>query len=276
MQLSPRFSTTLVSLLALAGGALFSGCISTGEHQRQLAEALAAQKADYEKQLRYSQEMRTKEQTDHKQALTQQQDRVKTLEADLNKLGFDLNKTRGELSNQLTATQTQLEQLRRLREQDERNAAALRAVADKLRSMIDAGHLEVVTRKGRMTLKLPDEILFPPGSKKLKADGKEALLAVIDVLKSVEDRDFLIAGHTDNVPVKAGLGFKSNWDLSTARALEVVSLMVDNGVAPQNVAAAGYGEFDPVADNSQPEGRAKNRRLEIILMPRIEALASAE
>jgi chemotaxis protein MotB len=122
-----------------------------------------------------------------------------------------------------------------------------------------------------MTLKLPDDILFPTGSKDLKKEGKTALEQVGDVLKDV-DRDFIIAGHTDPIPVKKGGPFKSNWDLSTARAVEVVKLMTSKGVNAERMAAAGFAEFDPVADNSTKEGRAQNRRLEIILMPKLEEL----
>ncbi|NJK89848.1 MAG: OmpA family protein, partial [Myxococcales bacterium] len=139
--------------------------------------------------------------------------------------------------------------------------------------MIDAGQLEVVRRDGRMMLKLPDEILFPSGSKQLKKGGRDALIQVASVLQEVgSDRQFLVAGHTDNVPVKRGGRFKNNWELSTARATTVVDLMVEQGVAPNQLAAAGYGEFDPIASNDSAEDRQKNRRLEIILMPRIVGL----
>ena len=184
-----------------------------------------------------------------------------------------LSGARAELSGtkeQLSATTDEVEKLRRLREEAEKEAAQFRALATKLRAMIDAGELEVVMRDGRINLKLPDNILFPSGSRRLKRGGRAALKKVADALKSVEDREFLIAGHTDNVPLKKGVRFRDNWDLSTARAVEVVRLMVANGVPQTQLIAAGYGEFDPIASNDTAEGRAKNRRLEIVLMPRIE------
>jgi chemotaxis protein MotB len=171
----------------------------------------------------------------------------------------------------LSATQTELEQVRQLRKKAEAVAAAFENVATKLKAMVDTGKLEVAMRKGRMTLKLPDNILFSTGRTGLKKAGREALKSVAEVLKTVEERDFVIAGHTDNVPIKGGR-YKSNWDLSTARAVSVVKLMIDAGVPATRLAAAGFGEFDPVGDNKTPEGRAQNRRLEIILMPKLDEL----
>jgi len=95
---------------------------------------------------------------------------------------------------------------------------------------------------------------------------------VIEVLETVQDREFVVAGHTDNMPLGKGGAFKSNWELSTARALEVVRVMVASGIPAHQLAAAGYGEFDPIAGNETKEGRAQNRRLEIIVMPRIQEL----
>ena len=237
-----------------------SGCVTNGEHERLMKEAKDACAAEMAKM-----------QGAHQGEVANRDARIKKLEGDLDKLGIDMKQAEGKLTSQLASTQAQLAELKRQQERAEKDAATFRSLADKLKSMIDAGQLEVVTRKGRMTLKLPDAILFPSGSKRLKKEGIEALTSVIEVLKGVEDRDFLIAGHTDNVPVKGG-GFKSNWDLSTARAVEVVNLMITNGMAPERVAAAGYGEFDPISENETPEGRQKNRRLEIILMPKLEDL----
>jgi chemotaxis protein MotB len=208
--------------------------------------------------------------------------RMAGLENEVKRLGGDLSLVQtqlGQADTQLASTKTELQattaerdQLRKLREQAEKEAAQFKEVSMKLKSMVDAGKLQVVTRKGRMVLNLPDNILFPSGSKQLKKEGKEALISVADVLKGVPDRDFIISGHTDNVPVSRGGAFKSNWELSTARAVEVVNLMTSNGVAPEHLSAAGFGEFDPIGDNTTDDGRKKNRRLEIIVMPKIEEI----
>jgi chemotaxis protein MotB len=179
-----------------------------------------------------------------------------------------------EADAELETTKAELEQVRRLRQQAESAAKSFQALALKLKSMVDSGKLEVIRRKGRMMVKLPDDILFQPGRQRLKKAGRRALNEVAGVLKDVENRNFLVAGHTDNIPMKKGR-YKSNWDLSTARAVEVVKLMVKAGVPAERLAAAGYGEFDPVEDNATREGRSKNRRLEIILMPNLDELPKA-
>lgn len=208
--------------------------------------------------------------------------RIGTLEDEVTRLGGNLSQVKTELSGKsgelastkasLEATARERDQLKKLRDRAEQEAAQYKEVTAKLKAMVDSGQLQVVVRKGRMTLKLPDNILFPSGSKALKKEGKAALTSVAEVLKGVQERDFVIAGHTDNVPVARGGAFKSNWDLSTARAVEVVNLMIAAGVAPERLSAAGFGEFDPIGDNATPEGKQLNRRLEIILMPKLENL----
>jgi chemotaxis protein MotB len=97
---------------------------------------------------------------------------------------------------------------------------------------------------------------------------------VARVLATIPGRAFQVAGHTDNVPIDSAR-FPSNWELSTARAVEVVKLLVSQGVGPKTLSAAGYGEFDPVASNDAPDGRAKNRRIEITLQPNLDELVVA-
>jgi chemotaxis protein MotB len=94
---------------------------------------------------------------------------------------------------------------------------------------------------------------------------------VAAILKDFSDRKFIVAGHTDNVALKSGK-FKDNWDLSTARAITVTTFLIEKGVNPTSLSAAGYGEFDPIADNGTEDGRQQNRRIEIILAPNIEEL----
>jgi chemotaxis protein MotB len=115
-----------------------------------------------------------------------------------------------------------------------------------------------------MTVKMKDKILFSSGSARIGKEGKEALTAVAEVLAGIEDKVVRVEGHTDNVPLGRG-GFATNWELSTARALAVVRLLQDSGVDPARLAAAGYGEFQPIASNDTPEGRSENRRIEIVL-----------
>jgi chemotaxis protein MotB len=107
----------------------------------------------------------------------------------------------------------------------------------------------------------------------VKASGKVALAQVATILKTISDRHFQVAGDTDNVPIQTAL-FPSNWELSTRRAVEVVHFLVAQGMRPEILSAAGYGEFDPIASNDSPDGRAKNRRTEITLEPNINELVA--
>jgi chemotaxis protein MotB len=275
--------TNWLMIPVMAG--LMTACgISKEEHDRQVQSALDEQKARLDAEMKKAQEACDTDKkgltAKHDEVVASKDQMIRGLENEVEKKGGDLKAVRSELGEraaalasaktELAATTAEVEQLRRLRAEAEKEAAQFRALAERLKSMIDSGRLQVVMRDGRINLKLPDNVLFPSGSKDLKKDGTAALLEVAAVLKEVKDRDFLIAGHTDNVGLRKGGRFKDNWELSTARAVTVVKLLVDNGVAPENLAAAGFGEFDPIAGNDTPEGQAQNRRLEIILLPRIE------
>jgi chemotaxis protein MotB len=146
---------------------------------------------------------------------------------------------------------------------------------EKLRSMIDSGQLKVVIRDGRMLLALESDILFDSGKTTIKPAGQGALAKVAQVLGTMADRKFLVAGDTDDVPIHSSR-FASNWELSTARAVEVVKFLITNGMKPQTVAAAGYGEFDPIVANDTPEHKAQNRRIEIVLQPNLSDLPSLD
>lgn len=255
--------------------------ISEEEHNQRLQQALDAQSSEYDGKMKKMQAASDDEAKKQKEIIDSKDQMIGGLESEVKKLGGDLKNVRSELGERVTqlasaktelaATTAEIEQLRKLRAQAEKEAAQFRALAQKLKSMIDAGKLQVVMRKGRINLKLPDAILFRSGRKKLKKEGQDALAEVAAVLKDV-DRSFLIAGHTDNVPLKKGGRFKNNWHLSTARAVSVVELMIDKGVPPERLAAVGFGEFDPIESNDTPEGKKKNRRLEIILLPQIEQI----
>ena len=133
--------------------------------------------------------------------------------------------------------------------------------------MIDSGQLRVIIRNGQMVIVLPNDVLFDSGKTALKAAGQDAIAKVADVLKTIKDRRFLIGGYTDNVPIHSAK-FPSNWELSTERAVDVTKFLIAKGMPPEQLAAAGFGEFDPVVANDSPEHKAQNRRIEIILESR--------
>lgn len=178
---------------------------------------------------------------------------------------------KGSLAKALADTRTRLEELRRQQAAAEARAAQFRDLLARFRKMIDAGQLKVVMRGGRMLLELPNDVLFDSGKTDLKEVGRRTLVDVANVLKSMPDRRFQVAGHTDNVRIQTAR-FPSNWELSTARAVEVVKRFIEAGMDARNLSAAGYGEFAPVEKNDTTEGRAKNRRIEIALVPNLEEI----
>lgn len=254
----PR-ATLAISLLCL--GLSVSGC-KKKELEAALAETqakLAQTEQDLDSQRRANEQLRQQNQT-LEERIAELQNEIKQLEAQID----DLAKKQG-----MTA-----KELAELRKEKAKREAELRVYQDlfaKLKELIDAGTIEVVVRDGRLTLKLANAILFDSGRVELKPEGEAAIGKLVPALKSVGDREFLVAGHTDNVPIKTAR-FKSNWELSTARAVTVVKHMVSQGYPATNVGAAGYGENDPVASNDTEEGKAQNRRIEIILMPKLGAL----
>jgi chemotaxis protein MotB len=147
----------------------------------------------------------------------------------------------------------------------------------KFKKMIDAGRLKMTTRHGRIVLELHNDILFDTGAADLKSDGKLAVAEVAATLRGVGGRRFQVAGHTDNEPITAATKKKypTNWELSTARAIAVVKLLVGEGVDPSVLSAAGYGPYDAVASNGTPEGQMRNRRIEITLVPNVTQLVAA-
>ncbi|HSK03675.1 MAG TPA: OmpA family protein [Kofleriaceae bacterium] len=204
-------------------------------------------------------------------------DEKEATESELGKIRGQKEATESELGKvrgQKEATEKELAELRRQKEAAEKRIAQYKALQAKFRALVDTGKLQVVFRNGQMTLKLPSGILFPSGSAELSKDGQAALGEVVKILMQFKDRRFMVAGHTDNQPIIRNTAFKDNWYLSTARANSVVQYMIKQKFPARNLAAAGYGEFDPVARNDSDAGREQNRRIEIILVPNLEELPS--
>lgn len=196
------------------------------------------------------------------------------LRGELERLGKNVDKLlteKGTLSTALDDAKSRLEELRKAQAAAEQRAALFKQLVMKFQKMVDAGELKIALRDGRMVLALPNDVLFDSGKVDIKAAGKTALDQLAKVLATLDHRHFQVAGHTDNVPIQTAR-FPSNWELSTARAVQVARFLVAQGVKPEALSAAGYGEFDPIAANDTPDGRAKNRRIEITLVPNIDEL----
>jgi len=215
-----------------------------------------------------------KEKAAHKADVDNRDARVLVLTKKLESLGQDVSRLeteRGTLGGELESAKKRMEELRKAQAQAEARAAQFRKLVTQFKSLTDAGKLQVEIRENRMIVRLGDKILFDPGKTDLKPEGKDALKQVTEVLKTLPNRNYQIAGHTDNAPIKSAK-FRSNWDLSTARAVEVLNFMVSAGMEPKRVSAAGYADTSPVAANDNSENKAKNRRIEITLVPNLDDL----
>jgi chemotaxis protein MotB len=178
-----------------------------------------------------------------------------------------LQKSKQELADQ----QRKLESLQSLLEQQKKNADALRQkMADAL-VKFNSNELSVSVKNGKVYVSLQENLLFPSGSATVNVKGKEALGKLAEVLNANQDITVNIEGHTDSIPIRTR--FEDNWALSTARATSIVRILTkDYQVDPVRVVASGHSRYDPVDANTSPEGRAKNRRTEIILSPKLDEL----
>ena len=148
----------------------------------------------------------------------------------------------------------------------------LKQVTDALTGF-SSDELTVQMHDGKVYVAMSDKLLFKSGSADVDNRGKEALALLASVLTKQPEIDIFIEGHTDDVPMRSGSRFIDNWDLSVIRATSVVRILtVDYKVDPVQIIPSGRSEFFPVADNSTPEGRSKNRRTEIILSPKLDKL----
>jgi chemotaxis protein MotB len=143
----------------------------------------------------------------------------------------------------------------------------------KLEQEIRDGKIQISEMKNRLTMTMVDKILFASGSADVSKEGKLVLDKVIPVLKEIKDKRIQVEGHTDNVQIFSAIKVKypTNWELATARATQVVRyLQEDGGIDPRLLSATGYSEYQPVAPNDSPEGKSKNRRIEIVLLPLVK------
>jgi chemotaxis protein MotB len=156
----------------------------------------------------------------------------------------------------------------------EARVAAYQDLLERFQTLIDTGQLQVRIVDGRMVLELPNDILFASGKAELSEEGGGALAAVAAVLVDL-GRSIQVEGHTDDVPIH-NERYPSNWELAADRALVVLRALEEGGVPPEQMSAASFADYKPVADNGSDEGRATNRRTEIVLLPDLSQLPGAE
>jgi chemotaxis protein MotB len=196
-----------------------------------------------------------------KQLLTMEQNLL-TSKSQVDKLNADLQ-----------AREQRVQELEKILADKEKAVNALRTTVSNALLGFKEGDLTVDIRNGKVYVSLAEQLLFKSGSYSVDPRGVDALKKLANVLKTQQDVNVLVEGHTDDVPIAGSInGVKNNWDLSVMRATSIVDVLVKNGVNPGKLTAAGRGEFVPVAQGKTPEARQKNRRTEIILTPNLDEL----
>jgi len=171
---------------------------------------------------------------------------------------------------QIAALQTQVADLQKEKDQTAQAAKGLEA---EMRSDLESKDVTISKLQGKLTVNILDRVMFDSGEAILKPAGETVMRKIAALLAAHPNLKIHVIGHTDNVPIRSR--FTSNWELSTARALAAVHFLTERAcVDPRRVGAVGYGEFRPIADNATAEGRAKNRRIAITILP--DELAGAD
>jgi chemotaxis protein MotB len=287
------------ALLPLSALLLFTlcGCVSKAHYQRKADEAEQLQhlarglEADYQQLLDHRDRLAASN-SELGEKLTKALADTSAQQQDLLRARADLQRLEGILSARSAETGQALAGLRqtvdrleeenrdlRLQVEQERLArearvAEMKHTYDDLVGLMEAeikrGEVTISELQGQLTVNLVERILFDSGKADIKPGGLEVLRRVGGILKGVADKQIQVEGHTDNVPISPRLQetFPSNWELSTARATTVLRYLQDNaGIDGSRLSAVGFGQYRPRADNATPEGRAQNRRIQIVLAP---------
>jgi chemotaxis protein MotB len=182
----------------------------------------------------------------------------------------DLRETEASLARQLAQTRAALEEERRIRAEHaealDQVQGSYQGLVEKLETEVQKGQIEIHRLRGRLQIRAVEQILFDSGSATVKPEGRQVLAAVANELGRQLTGLIRVEGHTDSLPI-SNARFPSNWELSSARAIAVLRVLADNGVATERLSAAAMGPYRPIADNETREGRARNRRIEIVIVP---------
>jgi len=162
-----------------------------------------------------------------------------------------------------------LADLAKYKKNAEERIAEFKSFAAKFQSLIDAGKLKVNLVNGRMVVVMSTDILFQSGSSRLSSQGAKAIQEVSALLNELQDKEFQIAGHTDDIPMK---GAMTNWNLASQRAYSVVKTMLAAGFPKNRISMASYADTKPAVENSSRASRALNRRIEIVVVPDLSQL----
>jgi chemotaxis protein MotB len=290
--------TTLFAVTALAIASVMSaGCVSKGEYMKSVTNAdtldqelrtLKARHATLQAENTRLMADRTEleralsaKEGDMGKTIVDLRQRISALESDNARLVKEnaaaaaestrLANERMQLSGENARLARDLGETQKAREEKVREVSSTYdRLLEKMKAEIASGQVKISELKGKLTVNLVEAILFDSGKADVKPEGLVVLSKVIDILKTVHDKAIRIEGHTDNVEITRTLAMRypTNWELSAARAINVARYLQRQNVEAENLSAAAFGQFKPVADNATAVGRAQNRRIEIVLVPK--------
>jgi chemotaxis protein MotB len=202
-------------------------------------------------------------------ALSESHGRNRALRETLSKLERERELTLTRLAAAQDRSQELRAEVQRLEQEQQTITEAQRRLESEMRTALESRDVTISELAGKLTVNILDRVLFASGEAEITAEGQAVLRKVAEVLGQFPDRQIQVIGHTDNVPIRT-VRFPSNWELAAARATAAVRFLSEQaGVDPKRLGALGYGEFHPVADNATAEGRAKNRRIAIVVLPEL-------
>jgi chemotaxis protein MotB len=283
---TPGLAVVVVAFLILGLG----GCVAKSDYLRKQAEAdalnrdlaaLTAQNSDFKAQIEKLTAATEGLIADKDRLIvdTERLEKERTdLDARLNRIAEETNRTIEELKNrnielegdkQMLAESISL--LKKTKEAEVRTVSkTYEDLLSEMKSEIAQGQIAITELKGKLTVDVVDKILFDSGQTEIRPEGLGVLKRVVEILMTVTDKVIRVEGHTDSIPIGGALAkrYPTNWELSAARALNVTRFLEKEGIDPTLLSAVAFGEHQPIAENDTPEGRARNRRIAIILLPR--------
>jgi chemotaxis protein MotB len=290
-------SRTAQLFVILLSAILFSGCVSKAAFQRKSDEAqnleatIADLETDYNRALEQQKtlaarfdDLNQQLETATTENTTLRQDKLRTA-ADIERLESVLSARSAETGAALSEMRQTIERLEQEKRdlsdrlEEERLARQARLaqmnntyneLVEKMEAEIKRGEITISELQGQLTVNMVERILFDSGKAEVKPAGLQVLRRVGEILKGDADKEIRVEGHTDNIPISPRLQstFPSNWELSTARASNVVRFLQNQtGIPGERLATCGFGPYRPVADNRTAAGRAQNRRIQVVLVP---------
>ena len=277
-----RFYAVLIGLAWAVGG-----CVSMGKFELKEKEANDTARSLQELQQKYSELVtENKSRTEKlgcdvaglskdKETLTAENrklnDILKAKSDELSREISELRQRASDLESENNRLKEETANLQKIKaEEAQKTSRTYEEMLEKMKSEISQGQVTISELKGKLTVNMVDAILFDSGKSEVKPAGLVVLQKVIDILKPLKDKAIRIEGHTDNLRISGSLARKypTNWELSSARAINVTRYLQQQGLDPAVLSAVAYGEYHPVAQNDSEEGKTRNRRIEIILVPK--------